>query len=86
MMPLILAAAILGFSASALAQTAAPKAPAMPKGAAKPHKSLPLGCKLVGTVKGTRLWAGDCVAPSELRGSPEAEPEAPAPAEEPAKQ
>jgi hypothetical protein len=22
----------------------------------------PTGCKLVGTVKGTRLWAGDCVA------------------------
>jgi hypothetical protein len=26
----------------------------------------PVGCKLVGTVKGTKLWAGDCVA-SELR-------------------
>jgi hypothetical protein len=28
----------------------------------------PTGCKLVGTVKGTKLWAGDCVA-SELRGT-----------------
>jgi hypothetical protein len=27
-----------------------------------------MGCKLVGMVKGTKLWAGDCVA-SELRGS-----------------
>jgi hypothetical protein len=22
----------------------------------------PVGCKLVGTVKGTKLWAGECVA------------------------
>jgi hypothetical protein len=28
----------------------------------------PMGCKLVGTVKGTKLWAGDCIA-SELRGA-----------------
>jgi hypothetical protein len=26
------------------------------------------GCKLVGTVKGTKLWAGDC-APDQLRSS-----------------
>jgi hypothetical protein len=32
------------------------------------------GCKFVGTVKGTKLWAGDCMGP-ELRGSdPAAEP------------
>jgi hypothetical protein len=32
-----------------------------------------MGCKLVGTVKATKLWAGDCVA-SELRGAtPETE-------------
>ena len=29
----------------------------------------PMGCKLVGTVKGTKLWAGDCVASDQLRGS-----------------
>jgi hypothetical protein len=29
----------------------------------------PLGCKLVGTVKGTKLWAGDCTGSAELRGS-----------------
>jgi hypothetical protein len=26
--------------------------------------SAPAGCKLVGTVKGTKLWAGDCRAQS----------------------
>ncbi|MHC2626070.1 hypothetical protein ACVIW2_008102 [Bradyrhizobium huanghuaihaiense] len=54
-------------------QTAAPKAKATatPKArAAKPHKqpAAPMGCKLVGTVKGTKLWAGDCVTPSEAQG------------------
>jgi hypothetical protein len=34
------------------------------------------GCKLVGTVKGTKLWAGDCTA-NEPRGD---EATAPAPA------
>jgi hypothetical protein len=29
--------------------------------------SAPIGCKLVGTVKGTKLWAGDCMAAPELR-------------------
>jgi hypothetical protein len=28
----------------------------------------PTGCKLVGTVKGTKLWAGDCLG-LELRGA-----------------
>lgn len=88
--PLIVAAGIIiGFSASAFAQTAAPK-PAVPKAANKPHKqpAAPMRCKFVGTVKGTKLWAGDCTAPSELMGNtPATEPTAPAaPAEEPAKQ
>jgi hypothetical protein len=34
--------------------------------------SAPAGCKLVGTVKGTKLWAGDCTA-SELRTTMPAE-------------
>jgi hypothetical protein len=34
--------------------------------------SAPAGCKLVGTVKGTKLWAGDCAA-SELRTTMPAE-------------
>jgi hypothetical protein len=32
-----------------------------------------MGCKLVGTVKSTKLWAGDCVAASELQGALTAE-------------
>ena len=32
-----------------------------------------MGCKLVGTVKSTKLWAGDCVAASELHGALTAE-------------
>jgi len=36
----------------------------------------PIGCKFVGTVRGTKLWAGDCVG-SELRGLiPTTEPQA----------
>jgi hypothetical protein len=26
-------------------------------------------CKLVGNVRGTKLWAGDCVTPDQLRSS-----------------
>jgi hypothetical protein len=29
----------------------------------------PTGCKHVGTVKGIKLWAGDCVSSNELRAS-----------------
>jgi hypothetical protein len=32
-----------------------------------------MGCKLAGTVKSTKLWAGDCVAASELHGAVTAE-------------
>ena len=28
-----------------------------------------MGCKLVGTVKGTKIWAGGCAGASELRGA-----------------
>jgi hypothetical protein len=62
---LVLAAII--FSVTAFAQSAPPKISNKPL---KPKE--PMGCKLVGTVKGTKLWAGDCVA-SELRGAAPAE-------------
>ena len=62
---LILAA--ISFSATAFAQSAPPKVGNKPLVQVKPKE--PTGCKLVGTVKGTKLWAGDCVA-SELRGTP----------------
>jgi hypothetical protein len=54
------------FSANAFAQDAPPKVGNKPLARIKPKE--PMGCKLVGTVKGTKLWAGDCVA-SELRGA-----------------
>jgi hypothetical protein len=48
------------FAANAFAQNAQPKV------AAKPPMH---GCKLVGTVKGTKLWAGDCTDAAALRGA-----------------
>ena len=58
------------FSANAFAQDASPRAGKKPLAQVKPKE--PMGCKLVGTVKGTKLWAGDCVG-SELRGAAPAE-------------
>jgi hypothetical protein len=55
------------FATSALAQSAAPKAEKRP--AAQARQGAPMGCKLVGTVKGTKIWAGDCVDGAELRGA-----------------
>ena len=54
------------FSATTFAQSAPPKVGNKPLVQVKPKE--PMGCKLVGTVRGTKLWAGDCVW-SELRGS-----------------
>jgi len=61
-------------STAALAQDAAPaKQPTVAgKPLARVKPSAPAGCKLVGTVKGTKLWAGDCMA-SELRTTTPAE-------------
>jgi hypothetical protein len=77
---LILAMIIALSVSSALAQTVgAPKAGGTPL---KPVKPLaPMGCKLLGAVKGTKIWAGDC-APLEQRGTG-AQPVAPAPVLEP---
>ncbi len=57
---------LCAFSAAAFAQSAPPKIGNKPLAQAKPKA--PTGCKLVGTVKGTKLWAGDCVG-LELRGA-----------------
>ena len=66
--------ALLLIPTVALAQTATPAK--RPSVGAKPHvqakPSAPAGCKFVGTVKGTKLWAGDCTA-SELRTTMPAE-------------
>jgi hypothetical protein len=62
------------FSGTAIAQGAPPKVGNKALVEVKPKA--PMGCKFVGTVRGTKLWAGDC-AGSELRGStPATEPEA----------
>jgi hypothetical protein len=55
------------FSATAFAQGPPPKVGNKPLAQAKPQA--PTGCKLVGTVKGTKLWAGDCTDAAELRGA-----------------
>lgn len=70
----------------AFGQTAPPKPAKKPPVQLKPQA--PMGCKLVGTVRGTKIWAGDCAAASDLRGSaPAAEPTPPAePPEAPARQ
>ena len=61
--PLVLAA--ICFSATAFAQSAPAKVGNKSLVQVKPKE--PMGCKLVGTVRGTKLWAGNCVG-SELRG------------------
>jgi hypothetical protein len=74
-----LAFALTVVSDAALAQAASPaKRPTVagkPSVQAKPRA--PMGCKLVGTVKGTKLWAGDCTAASELRSTTTGEGAAP---------
>jgi hypothetical protein len=70
------------FSTAAFAQKPPPKVGNKPPVQAKQQS--PMGCKLVGTVRGTKLWAGDCTDAAELRGTaPAAEttpPSLPAPA------
>ena len=56
----------ISFSATAFAQSAPPKVGNKSLVQVKPKE--PIGCKLVGTVRRTKLWAGDCVG-SELGGS-----------------
>jgi len=77
---LLVLAAIVGFSGYASVQTAAPNSGKPPK---RVTPSAPIGCTLVGTVKGTKIWAGNCAVASELRGTtPSIEPNAPAPTPE----
>jgi hypothetical protein len=56
---IVLLVATLMMTTSALAQDV-PKVGGKPLLQVKPKG--PAGCKLVGTVKGTKLWAGDCIA------------------------
>jgi hypothetical protein len=61
MMRVLLILVAISFSAVAFAQGAPPKVGNKPLVQVKPKELM--GCKLVGTVKGTKLWAGDCVGP-----------------------
>ena len=72
-------AAALILSTSALAQDAPPKSPTVGgKPLVQVRPKAPAGCTLVGTVKGTKLWAGDCTATDQLRSSvPTVETDAP---------
>ena len=64
-MRVLLILAVICVSTNAFARDAAPKVGNKPLVQVKPKA--PEGCKLVGTVRGTKLWAGDCGSP-ELRG------------------
>ena len=66
MMKALLILVAICLSANAFAQDGPPKVGEKPLTRVKPKEAL--GCKLVGTVKGIKLWAGDCEA-AELRGS-----------------
>jgi hypothetical protein len=67
-MKLFLLTAALIFSTSVYAQDASKPPMGDGKSAAR-MKSKAAGCTLVGMVRGTRLWAGDCTAPDQLRSS-----------------
>jgi hypothetical protein len=74
---LFLLAAALILSTSVYAQDASKPPTGGGKSAAR-MKPKAVGCTLVGTVRGTKLWAGDCTAPDQLRASlPSAESNAP---------
>jgi hypothetical protein len=66
---------VLLLTTSAFAQSAPPNVPAKPLTRARPQA--PVGCKFVGTVKGTKLWAGDCADAAGLRGSDTTSPSLP---------
>ena len=57
-MKAVLVLVAICFSTTAFAQDAPPKVGGKLLVQVKPKA--PQGCKLVGTVRGTKLWAGDC--------------------------
>jgi hypothetical protein len=68
-MKLYLLAAALILSTSVSAQDAAKPPTTGGKSTARMKPKALAGCTLVGTVRGTKLWAGDCMAPDQLRSS-----------------
>jgi hypothetical protein len=73
---LIFGAVLFSIGANAFAQTAQTPA-TLPAGKKLAHAkpTAPTGCKLVGTVRGTKLWAGDCVANSAATDTEAANPQ-----------
>jgi hypothetical protein len=65
-MRIVIIFAVACFSTNAMAQDSPPKVGNKPLVQVKPKT--PEGCKFVGTVRGTKLWSGDC-ATSELRSA-----------------
>ena len=79
MRALVILAAVC-FSAIAFAQSPSPKSAKKPPPLAQATPKALMGCKLVGTVKGTKIWAGDCADAAEIRdAAPTAETTPPAP-------
>ena len=75
--------ALVSLSNDGLAQSSTPKKPNVGgKPIVQIKPSAPIGCKLVGTVKGTKLWAGECTAAPELRTTTPPEDKAPTPSPE----
>jgi len=67
-MKLFLLTAALILSTSVYAQDASKPSTGGGKSVRMKPKAL-VGCTLVGTVRGTKIWAGDCTAPDQLRSS-----------------
>jgi hypothetical protein len=67
-MKLFLLTAALILSTSVYAQDASKPPTGGGKSAAR-MKPKAVGCTVVGTVRGTKLWAGDCTASDQLRSS-----------------
>ena len=69
MLTLLLILVATCFTTTAFAQSAPPKVGNKPSVRVKPKELT--ACKLVGTVRGTKLWAGDCVGVELLKGTTE---------------
>ena len=67
------------FSTNVMAQASPPKVGNKPLVQVKPKA--PMGCKLVGTVKGTKLWAGDCTSSEPNSAAIDPPPPAPSAAQ-----
>jgi hypothetical protein len=68
-MKLFLLTAALILSTSVYAQDASKTSTEDGKSAPRVKPKAPVGCARVGTVRGTKLWVGDCAAPDQLRSS-----------------